>query len=196
MTLLPAITARTRLARLSRLPRMCRTVCLSALCMACAHNALAVLGQPLPAGASTVPGSAVRAGTASGNTTGPAVSAKAAATTSSGNTPNTTASYNISKTVLDNGTTISEYATPAGLVFALSWEGPFMPDLNSLLGSYFSTFKAQADAGRATRNIGTPVGVDTGKLVVRSSGRMRNYSGYAYAPDLIPSGVSISDVLP
>jgi hypothetical protein len=162
--------------------------------MACAHDALAVLGQPLPAGASTVPGSAVRAGTASG--TGAAVSAKAAATISSGNTANTTANYNISKTVLDNGTTISEYATPAGLVFALSWEGPFMPDLNSLLGSYFSAFKTQADAGRAMRNIGTPVGVDIGKLVVRSSGRMRNYSGYAYAPDLIPSGVSISDVLP
>jgi hypothetical protein len=170
---------------------MCRTLCLSAVCLACAHNALAALGQPLPAGTSTLPGSAVRAGTASGTTTGPAVSAKAAATTSS-NTTN----YNISKTLLDNGTTISEYATPVGLVFALSWEGPFMPDLNSLLGSYFSTFKEQADAGRATRNIGTPVGVDTGKLVVRSSGRMRNYSGYAYAPDLIPGGVSISDVLP
>ncbi len=173
--------------------RMCRALSLAVLCVAWAHNAMAALGQPLPPGTSTTPGSTARAsGTTTGASTGALVSAKAAVT------PTTTSasSYTVSKTVLDNGTTISEYATPAGLVFALSWEGPFMPDLNNLLGSYFSTFKAQADAGRATRNIGTPVGVDTGKLVVRSSGRMRNYSGYAYAPDLIPSGVSISDVLP
>lgn len=98
--------------------------------------------------------------------------------------------------MLDNGTTLSEYATPAGLVFALSWEGPFMPDLSSLLGNYFGAFKTQADASRATRNIGTPVGIDAGSVVVRSSGRMRSFSGYAYAPGLIPSGVTISDVLP
>jgi len=188
MTLLFATTVRSRLARVTR---MCRTLCLSAVCMACAHNAWAVLGQPLPAGTSTVPSSAARVGTPSGTGTGAAVNAKADTPAS-----NTASSYNISKTVLDNGTAISEYATPAGLVFALSWEGPFMPDLNSLLGSYFQTFKAQADAGRAARNIGTPVGVDSSNLVVRSSGRMRSYSGYAYAPDLVPSGVTISDVLP
>jgi hypothetical protein len=168
--------------------RMWRTLSLAALCVAWTHNAMAVLGQPLPPGTSTTPGSAVRA-----SATGAPVSAKAAATPG---TATSASRYTVSKTVQDNGTTISEYATPAGLVFALSWEGPFMPDLNSLLGSYFSAFKAQADASRSTRNIGTPVGVDTGKLVVRSNGRMRNYTGYAYAADLIPGGVTISDVLP
>jgi hypothetical protein len=150
---------------------------------------MAVLGQPLPPGTSTTPGSSARA---SGSTTGGLVSAKAAATPATA----TAGNYTVSKTVQDNGTTISEYATPTGLVFALSWQGPFMPDLNSLLGTYFSAFKTQSDASRATRNIGTPVGVDTGKLVVHSSGRMRNYTGYAYATDLIPGGVNISDVLP
>lgn len=163
---------------------------LAVIAMACAHNAMAVLGKPLPAGTATVPGNAARSTAAAGS--GAAVSAKAAV--ASGATSATR--YTVSQTVLDNGTTLSEYATPAGLVFALSWEGPFMPDLSSLLGSYFSAFKTQADASRATRNIGTPVGIDAGSVVVRSSGRMRSYSGYAYAPDLIPAGVTISDVLP
>jgi hypothetical protein len=154
---------------------------------------MAALGQPLPPGTSTAPGSTARA---SGTTTGALVSAKAAATPTTTRATPSAGSYTVSKTVLDNGTTISEYATPAGLVFALSWQGPFMPDLNSLLGTYFSAFKAETDATRATRNIGTPVGVDTGKLVVRSSGRMRYYTGYAYATDLIPGGVNITDVLP
>lgn len=174
----------TLLSGTSRPARLCRVLSLAAVCGTWAHSAMAVLGQTLPAGTITTLGGAPRSTGASG----PAVSAKAAATLAS--------SYTVSKTTLDNGTTISEYASPAGLVFALSWEGPFMPDLGSLLGSYFSAFKTQADASRTTRNIGTPVGIDAGKVVVRSSGRMRNYSGYAYAPDLIPSGVTISDVLP
>lgn len=172
-----------------RAARLYRTLCLAGLCLAWAHNASAVLGQALPPGTATVPGSAVRAGAA-----GAGVSAKAATTSAAASSA--TSRYTVSTTVLDNGTTISEYASPAGLVFALSWEGPFMPDLGSLLGSYFSAFQTQTDASRATRNIGTPVGVDTGQLVVRSSGRMRNFSGYAYAPSLIPTGVTISDVLP
>lgn len=147
--------------------------------LTCTSSALAVLGQPLAAGSVTSPGTTARS-------TG--MSAKAAVTSSSG--------YTVSKTVMESGTVLTEFATPAGIVFALSWEGPFMPDLSSLLGAYFATFKTQADATRTQRNIGTPVGVDTGSLVVRSSGRMRNFSGYAYAPDLIPSGVSIGNVLP
>lgn len=178
----------------TRYAQLCRAMCLAIIGLACTHPAMAVLGKPLPAGTATVPGSAARSTTSTGTTSGVAVSAKTAV--ASGAASASASGYTISKTVLDNGTTLSEYATPAGLVFALSWEGPFMPDLSSLLGSYFSAFKTQADASRGTRNIGTPVGVDAGSVVVRSSGRMRSYSGSAYAPALIPSGVTISDVLP
>lgn len=176
----------------ARWTRICRAIGLTAIGLAGMHNAMAVLGKPLPAGTVTMPGNA--SGSTVSASSGVAVSAKAAV--ASGATASSAASYTISKTVMDNGTTLSEYATPAGLVFALSWEGPFMPDLSSLLGNYFSAFKTQADASRATRNIGTPVGIDAGSVVVRSSGRMRSYSGYAYAPDLIPAGVNISNVLP
>ena len=169
-----------------RLLSCLRTLFLAAAAMACAHSALAVLGQPLSAGATA-------------GTSNPTAFKSAAVTTSSSYTSSSTTTFNhytVRKTVQDNGTTISEYANSSGVVFAVAWQGHSMPDLGPLLGSYFSGFKAQADATRNTRNIGTPVNISTDTVVVHSGGRMRNFSGNAYVPALVPSGVTISDVLP
>lgn len=103
--------------------------------------------------------------------------------------------YSIHEVQLENGTSIREYATPAGLVFAVVWRGPVLPDLTALLGDYFKTFKAATDQARQLGRRGGPVSIESDKLVVRSSGRMRNFFGYAYAPDLIPVGVDIKDLL-
>ncbi len=96
---------------------------------------------------------------------------------------------------LENGTVVQEYATPAGLVFAVSWRGPVLPDLSLLLGEYFSGYKLETDQARALGKRGSPVNVMSKQLIVRSTGRMRNFAGCAYAPELIPAGVNINDVL-
>jgi len=96
---------------------------------------------------------------------------------------------------LENGTTVQEYATPAGIVFAVVWRGPVLPDLSALLGDYFSVFKAEADRSRSIGRRGSPVALVSGKLIVRSGGRMRNFFGYAYAPELVPAGLDIKDVV-
>lgn len=103
--------------------------------------------------------------------------------------------YTLHEVQLENGTSVREYATPAGLVFAVVWRGPVLPDLSVLLGDYFNTFKVETDQARTLGKRGSPVNVERDKLVVRSSGRMRSFFGYAYAPDLIPTGVNIKDVL-
>lgn len=103
--------------------------------------------------------------------------------------------YTLHEGQLENGTTVREYATPAGLVFAVAWRGPVLPDLSALLGDYFNTFKLETDQVRMSGRRGSPVNVDRDGLVVRSGGRMRNFYGYAYAPALIPVGVNIQDVL-
>ena len=82
------------------------------------------------------------------------------------------------------------------MVFAISWQGPVLPDLGTLLGSYFATFRAEADLNLSQRNLGTPLRIENSNLVVHSSGRMRNFSGSAYAPALVPAGLVIADVLP
>jgi len=96
---------------------------------------------------------------------------------------------------LETGTIVREYATPAGVVFAVSWQGPVLPDLTALLGNYFSTFKLEAERIRMTGRRGGPVSIQQSGLVIQSSGRMRNFFGHAYAPALIPAGVNIKDVL-
>lgn len=96
---------------------------------------------------------------------------------------------------LENGTLVQEYATPTGVVFAVSWRGPVLPDLSLMLGEYFSRFKGETDQARALGKRGSPVNLVSDKLVVRSGGRMRSFVGYAYVPKLVPAGVNINDVL-
>ena len=104
-------------------------------------------------------------------------------------------SYTIRETQLENGTTVREYVTPAGLVFAVAWQGPVLPDLDVLLGGYFNTFKLETEQARLLGRRGSPVDMARDGLVVRSNGRMRNFFGHAYATDLIPAGLAIKDVL-
>ena len=103
--------------------------------------------------------------------------------------------YSLHESQLPSGTTIQEYATPAGVVFALTWRGPVLPDLSALLGVYFNAFKLGVEQARNSGRRGSPVSVQRDGLVMKSKGRMRNIFGYAYAPDLIPKGVNINDLL-
>jgi hypothetical protein len=103
--------------------------------------------------------------------------------------------YTMHVTQLENGTTLQEYVTPAGLVFAVAWRGPVLPDLNALLGDYFSTFRLEAEQARTSGQHRSSMTMARAGLVLSSNGRMRNFFGHAYAPDLIPSGVNIKDVL-
>ena len=105
------------------------------------------------------------------------------------------AAYTAHETGLESGTTIKEYATAAGVVFAVQWRGPVLPDLEDLLGTHFATFRAEAQKSRAAGRRGSPMTVTTDTLIVNSTGRMRNFVGWAYAPGLVPADVSIKDVL-
>lgn len=104
-------------------------------------------------------------------------------------------SYTVQETRLENGTIVREYAAPAGLVFAVTWQGPVLPDLDVLLGGYFNTFRLETEQARLLGRRGAPVDMARNGLVVRSNGRMRNFFGHAYAVDLIPAGLAIKDVL-
>ena len=54
--------------------------------------------------------------------------------------------YVMRETTLPTGTRVREYVSESGTVFAVTWEGPFLPDLKALLGKYFDTMVA--DSGR------------------------------------------------
>ncbi len=48
--------------------------------------------------------------------------------------------YQVHQLQLPAGTVVSEYISPSGTVFAVTWHGPFMPDLQQILGSYFQQY--------------------------------------------------------
>lgn len=86
--------------------------------------------------------------------------------------------------------TVTEYSA-GGIVFAIRWSGPVMPDLSQLLGTYFSQYAAKIPAPTAaTRN--RPITVLNQNLVLHASGHMRAFFGSAYAPSLVPAGINLA----
>lgn len=86
-----------------------------------------------------------------------------------------------------NGAVVHEYVSPAGWVFAVSWQGRVMPDLAQLLGAYYPAYRKALAASPRRRG---PIVVRSGGLVVELSGRMRAHSGRAWLRGLMPSGLS------
>jgi hypothetical protein len=94
--------------------------------------------------------------------------------------------FAVHELVQPSGTSVREYVSPAGKVFAVAWQGPAIPDLRQLLGPYFDSYVAAASARRMKR---TPVVIREPSLVVLSGGHARAFTGRAYAPDLVPPNV-------
>jgi hypothetical protein len=95
--------------------------------------------------------------------------------------------YSLQQITAKDGAVVNEYVSPAGLVFGISWQGPTMPNLQQLLGSYFAQFQ-QAPRSRARRR--GPLVVRTDRLVLESGGHMRSFHGRAYVPGLLPYNIS------
>jgi hypothetical protein len=102
------------------------------------------------------------------------------------------AKYTVHEIQTPSGTTLREYVSAAGSVFAVAWQGPVMPDLRQALGAYFDRYTASARAAKhASRR---HIAVRESDFVVQSSGHMRAFSGRAYVPQLMPQGVAVEEI--
>lgn len=88
---------------------------------------------------------------------------------------------------------VHEYTTPAGKVFAVTWQGPFPPDLRQLFGSYFTQYQS-ALAAQPRPGMHRQLRVAQADLVVESAGHLRSFRGMAYVPSLVPAGVAVADL--
>lgn len=95
--------------------------------------------------------------------------------------------YSMMQLSSEDGLTVREYVAPGGLVFGVAWRGPTMPDLRELLGSYFDQVEQAAQSRLQRRG---PMVVRTKNFVFVSGGHMRSFHGIAYAPNLLPAGVT------
>jgi hypothetical protein len=100
--------------------------------------------------------------------------------------------YSVHELQQATGGSVREYVSPAGVVFALTWSGPFKPDLQQLLGRHFGTYAITPRSAGSDRN---HLAIDTAALVVRAGGRQRAFFGRAWLPALLPAGVD-AEVLP
>jgi hypothetical protein len=100
--------------------------------------------------------------------------------------------YIVRDTTLATGTRVREYVSGSGVVFAVTWDGPFLPDLKALLGKYFDTMLAESAAvpraGRARVVVSRP------EVVINSGGHMRAFEGSAWIPAEFPAGFTAADV--
>jgi len=83
--------------------------------------------------------------------------------------------------------------SPNGVVFAVAWNGLVPPDLTQLLGAYHDEYQ-QARKNTPRQPGRRHARIATDRVVVETSGQMRNLRGRAYAPGLLPQGVNLDEI--
>jgi hypothetical protein len=106
-----------------------------------------------------------------------------------------TEAFTVHEIKTPSGTIVREYISPGGKIFAVAWQGPFIPNFRQLFGAYFEQFSQAAHARNSNRpRIRGPLLVQEPGLVVLSGGHMQSFFGKAYIPEMVPQGVRIEEI--
>jgi hypothetical protein len=90
---------------------------------------------------------------------------------------------------LPSGIVIRELVSPSGVVYAIAWRGPRMPNLRELLGVYFAQLSSHASRGNRNRLI-----VSGEDFEIRVQGHPHSFAGRAWVPSQVPTGVDLDRV--
>ena len=96
--------------------------------------------------------------------------------------------YSLYTQTLSSGTSFLEYVSPSGIVFAISWSGPTLPNIQAILGSYYGNYLSAAQQSR--RSIYT----SSDSLVIQSTGMMGAFQGFAFLPKQAPAGFTANNL--
>ena len=99
--------------------------------------------------------------------------------------------YTVHEMLTAQGTTVREYVSSGGTVFAVAWQGPFMPDLRTLFGIHYEHYLRAPRQPGSSRSSAHIMDED---LVVHSHGHARSFAGVAFVTSLLPSGVSLDEL--
>ena len=88
-------------------------------------------------------------------------------------------------TTLATGTHIRQYVSGQGLVFAITWSGPFLPELKVLLGKYFDLM--EVESARTPRAGRSHIAINRREVVINAGGHMRSFEGEAWIPAEMPA---------
>jgi len=101
--------------------------------------------------------------------------------------------YDLQEITADSGMRVRQYLNRDGVVFAVSWSGPVLPDLRHLLGTHYEAYTT-ALAALSHPGLHRSVRVASADLVVESGGHLRAYGGRAYLPLAVPAGVQTAEL--
>ena len=93
-----------------------------------------------------------------------------------------------------DGSTIKEFVTPGGVVFAVAWSTRLKPRLDTLLGTHATRYASVASAAMATPGIRHGVVLASDDLVVQASAHLNAHVGLAYLRSLVPEGVRVDEL--
>jgi hypothetical protein len=99
--------------------------------------------------------------------------------------------YEVHELTLPSGTTVREYVAASGIVFAVAWTGPSLPDLQQTLGMYFADYTSAAQSRRGGRN---HLSLKRSDLRIEAGGHMRAFFGRAVLVQAVPAGVSSNEL--
>jgi Protein of unknown function (DUF2844) len=109
--------------------------------------------------------------------------------------------YVVHEITTSYGSRVREFVSPTGVVFAVVWDGRFPPNFQQLLGPYYRQAQEASGQQQSPHDGGQRVAlrrgsavIDTPGLVLVQVGHSRSFHGRAYIPQLIPQGVSTSDI--
>jgi hypothetical protein len=86
-----------------------------------------------------------------------------------------------------DGSVVNEFVSPAGVVFGVSWQGHFVPNLKQLLGSYATNLQQ----GQRTEVIPRhAVTIQGDNFMLSSFGHGRSFRGRAVVPGLVPANLT------
>jgi len=120
------------------------------------------------------------------------VTARRLAATGAATAAATDAVYTVSQSTLDSGTVVREYSDTAGKVFAVSWRGPTLPDLRTLLGDKFGVMTGAA--AKRARAGHSQLALEQSDVVLVSNGHMRSFAGHAWIPSALPAGFDTTTI--
>lgn len=94
--------------------------------------------------------------------------------------------YQIHELQHPNGSSVKEFVSPQGKVFAVHWEGSAPANLSQILGDHYAEYLS---ALKNTPHSHHLVQIKQDNLVVTHIQYLRNFSGNAYVPSLVPANV-------
>ena len=102
-----------------------------------------------------------------------------------------TVNYDLHEIKAATGTTVREYVSRQGTVFAVAWEGRSTPELEQLLGSSYTRYLAEARTHRSGHHL---LSINTPDLVASVVRLQRSSIGHVHLPALVPAGVAVADL--